>query len=238
MILKYCRDVDPKGTRTLGIITKPDFLEKDSETERSFFELARNEDIKFYLGWHMLKNLKDGAGSDFEVRNQAECDFFSQGNYRTLDDKTLGIEHLRSRLSSLLQRHLKKELPSLKKEVDQMLSKSSQDLAQLGVKRATTMEQRHYLMDISKRAHDIIVDAIRGIYERAFFGLVDTHLPIDSESNLCRLRASVQCLNMKFAKRMRCRGRKYAISQGLKITNAGPSSSGSPSSDTEKYYSD
>lgn len=40
IILKKCRDVDPKGHRTLGIITKPDFLEPDSDNEASWIELA------------------------------------------------------------------------------------------------------------------------------------------------------------------------------------------------------
>lgn len=56
IILKKCRDVDPKGHRTLGIITKPDFLEAGTENENSWIELAENKDIFFELGWHMLKN--------------------------------------------------------------------------------------------------------------------------------------------------------------------------------------
>lgn len=56
IILKKCREVDPKGLRTLGIITKPDFLEPDSENESAWIELAANKDIFFDLGWHMLKN--------------------------------------------------------------------------------------------------------------------------------------------------------------------------------------
>lgn len=56
IILKKCRDVDPKGHRMLGIIAKPDFLEAGSENEASWMELAKNKDIFLELGWHMLKN--------------------------------------------------------------------------------------------------------------------------------------------------------------------------------------
>ena len=43
IILKKCRDVDPKGHRTLGIITKPDFLDPGSENETLWLELASNK---------------------------------------------------------------------------------------------------------------------------------------------------------------------------------------------------
>ncbi|TKA23456.1 hypothetical protein B0A50_07483 [Salinomyces thailandicus] len=35
IILNKCRDVGPKGRRTIGIITKPDFLEPGSDNEAS-----------------------------------------------------------------------------------------------------------------------------------------------------------------------------------------------------------
>lgn len=53
-----CNKVDPEGTRTLGIITKPD-LSPDSETEQDWFNIARNKRLhcQLELGWHVLKNL-------------------------------------------------------------------------------------------------------------------------------------------------------------------------------------
>ena len=48
-ILTKVREVDPKGDRTLGIITKPDLLPSGSGSETAFLELARNEDIFFKL---------------------------------------------------------------------------------------------------------------------------------------------------------------------------------------------
>ena len=207
-ILKYCRDEDPLGRRTLGIITKPDELKPGSEMEKSFFELARNEDIKFELGWHMLKNRDESDASDFQARNIKERAWFSQGNYRSLDPKMLGIENLRSRLSTLLQSHLGKELPSLKKELDDMLAETDQELQKLGTKRTSAEEQREYLIDISTKAHDIFNYAVRGIYEHDFFGAVETSEPVTSQSNVRRLRAAIQSLNLDFARRMHLHGRK------------------------------
>jgi hypothetical protein len=56
IILKRARDVDPEGLRTLGVITKPDTLPRGSKSEADFINLASNDDIKFCLGWHVVKN--------------------------------------------------------------------------------------------------------------------------------------------------------------------------------------
>jgi hypothetical protein len=55
-VLNYARKHDPDGARTLGIITKPDTLSKNSPSEQAYLEPARNTDVKFALGWHVLRN--------------------------------------------------------------------------------------------------------------------------------------------------------------------------------------
>jgi hypothetical protein len=55
-VTKYARQLDPDGERTLGLITKPDTLDVGSDSEQAYFELARNRDVKFRLGWHVLRN--------------------------------------------------------------------------------------------------------------------------------------------------------------------------------------
>ncbi len=59
IILEHCRDTDPAGNRTLGIIIKPGFLKRDSENEQNWINLALNTDVKFERGWHFLKNRSD-----------------------------------------------------------------------------------------------------------------------------------------------------------------------------------
>ena len=210
-VLKYAETSDPKGARTLGIITKPDFLESNSYMEKEYFSLARNENVRFDLGWHILKNLKDGDTSGFESRNAAERAFFSEGNYSELDPENLGIVNLRTRLSRLLHSHLKKELPLVSREVDKMHHDVNNKIAQLGDRRTTVSQQRRYLMEISDSAKTIIGDALRGAYDSSFFGAVDTDGPINSGRNVRRLRAAVQHLNQQFAHRMRRHGSKYEI---------------------------
>jgi hypothetical protein len=49
-ILTKVRNVDLKGERTLGIITKLNRLIPGSGMEKAYFDLSRNEDVYFTLG--------------------------------------------------------------------------------------------------------------------------------------------------------------------------------------------
>ena len=69
-ILTKVREVDPEGNRTLGIITKPDRLDPNSGTEAAFIAFARNEDVFFKLGWHVVKNRKTIEDEAGETRNR------------------------------------------------------------------------------------------------------------------------------------------------------------------------
>ena len=55
-ILPKCQAVDHDGQRTLGIISKPDYLKNGSSNQTSWINLAENKNIFFRLGWHILKN--------------------------------------------------------------------------------------------------------------------------------------------------------------------------------------
>ena len=211
-VLRHCRDFDPSGSRTLGIITKPDELREGSNNQKSWISLANNQEIYFKLGWHILKNRSEEMmNSTFQERNAAEKAFFSAGVYGSLAQSMLGIETLRTRLSNLLHDHLKKELPSLRKELLEELSKTRDELARFGVKRTSAIELRQFLTTMSMGFYEIMDSAIKGQYEQPFFGPVDTESPVDAESNITRFRAIVQFLNLDFAKSMRLRGHKYQI---------------------------
>ncbi len=83
-VLTKVREVDPEGNRTLGIITKPDRLSAGSGTEEAFIALARNEDVFFKLGWHVVKNRKfEESHFSIEERNDSEARFFRTSIFRS-----------------------------------------------------------------------------------------------------------------------------------------------------------
>lgn len=211
IILKKAQVVDPQGNRTLGIITKPDFLRAGSENESDWVALAQNKDIYFKLGWHMLKNRADGEAGGFEERNASEAAFFGKGTYAGLDRAVLGIETLRTRLSRTLSEHLRKELPGLKKELDRKLQETTTQLNLLGDSRATISDQKAFLTELGSKAADLFKSGVDGNYKQPFFRDVDPKANIDHGANVKRFRAVVQALNIAFARRMRLDGRKFTI---------------------------
>ena len=191
-ILTKCKEVDKDGQRTLGIITKPDYLRSGSANETTWINLAQNNDIYFELGWHMLKNrTEDEIDSSFEARNTSERTFFSAGGYRSLPEGDKGITSLRTKLSKLLFKHLKKELPNLQRELNAKHLNTVAALDALGEKRSTIAEQKRFLMNIATSYQGIVSSAVDGHYEHSFFGEVDTEKPVEDIANIRRLRAAV-----------------------------------------------
>jgi GTPase SAR1 family protein len=238
-ILQRVRKFDPQGDRTLGVITKPDRLSPGSGSESKFLELARNEDVFFKLGWHVIKNRKfEESKFSIEERNMSEKAFFAKSNFNTLSKENLGIDTLRARLSYLLFEHVKNELPRLQRDLESALKDTQDELKKLGDSRSTVSECRTYLTRLNMECFDICRAAIEGNYEHDYFTIdsdnVESLRTIDLEEAIIplrRLRASLQLDNSKFSKTFEARGHKYEFgSDECHFAPKDPSSpKGSPS---------
>jgi GTPase SAR1 family protein len=207
VVLKLARAADRSGTRTLGVITKPDTLVPGSESEATYVSLAKNLDVEFRLGWHVLKNMDSEIGSSsLPRRDEEEEDFFSKGIWRTLPELTLGVTPLRERLSKLLLEQIAAELPSLVDEIELRTTVCRTELEKLGQPRISIEEQRLYLLALSQTCQSLIKAAVDGTYNDDFFGDAKT-----ASGYQKRIRAVVQNLNETFAENMACEGHRYAI---------------------------
>ncbi|KAL1301931.1 hypothetical protein AAFC00_002392 [Neodothiora populina] len=216
-ILTFVKDADPAGDRSLGIITKPDTLPAGSGSENAFIALANNEIKKysFKLGWHVLKNRDHREReASFARRNKLEAEFFRQSNFQRLPADILGIGTLSNRLSSILFDHIRKELPSIRSEVESMLAAVKQRNEILGPSRASVIECRSYLFDVSMKIQEICRCALNGHYEHDFF---KTREVLGFERNsrwaIRRLRALIQQMNEDFALHMRTSGHTLGIEE-------------------------
>ena len=221
-ILTKVRTVDPKGERTLGIITKPDRLSSGSGSEQAFISLARNEDIFFKLGWHVLKNrtFEEGSSSFLE-RNVSEASYFRRSNFKKLSKDCVGIDSLRYRLSQLLFDHVKQELPKLREDLDVALADSKSQMEMMGKSRATAQECRSYLTQLSLDYYEVCKAAVNGHYEGDYFNRsTDQVFSLTSPMTIRRLRAVVQFMNTEFAKALRTTGHKYHFLQFEKVSSS------------------
>ena len=204
IILRNARSVDPQGLRTLGIITKPDVLVKGSKSEEAFIALARNEVVKFSLGWHVVKNIDSAiAQSQQSTRDQQETLFFKESNFTCLPAHTLGIKFLRARLSKVLFNQIREELPQLVKDIQTHISAAKTARDKLGPSRKELEQQRSFLISLSQSFHTICRDAVRGDYDHEFF---------QSDSNPeRRLCATVMNMHFDFASNIRKNGASWLV---------------------------
>ncbi|KAK8075419.1 interferon-induced GTP-binding protein Mx [Apiospora hydei] len=169
-VTQRARKIDPNGTRTLGLITKPDKLDRHSNNEKFYLNLAKNKEVPLSLGWHVLRNRgfnENTVGND--VRDQLEPTFFAQAPWNGLLDSQLGVEALKSRLSRVLHDHILKHIPNVLKEIQSGRDECKRILEQLGEARGSLKEQRDYLFDVSQRFTNLPRDATRGDYSDKFF---------------------------------------------------------------------
>ncbi|KAI9742782.1 MAG: hypothetical protein M1818_003511 [Claussenomyces sp. TS43310] len=207
IVLELARAADPKGKRTIGVITKPDTLIAGSASEATYISLARNQDVEFRLGWHVLKNMDSETGGwSLIERDLNEEQFFSQGAWAALPRPLVGVRKIRTRLSKVLLGQIAAELPSLMGEIRVKADSCRDRLNKLGEPRATLDEQRLYLLHAGQRFQSLIKASVDGTYNDPLFG--------DAKSELgyqMRIRAVTQNLNEDFAERMTRRGHRCEI---------------------------
>lgn len=207
VVTDFTRKVDPRGLRTLGIITKPDTLKVRSESETAFRDLAKNENVSFRLGWHVLRNRDfDTKDHSAEERDQMETEFFSGGIWTSLPASILGIGTLKSRLSRVLRDQIISVLPSLIQDIDSGIKDCQSRLHLLGEARQTVQEQRGHLIRVGQKFSTLIRAAVDGAYSPDFFGDATT-----SEGYHKRLRTVLQNQLLIFAEDMRDNGKETRI---------------------------
>jgi hypothetical protein len=202
IVLKLARAANKKSNWTLGVITKPDTLIADFESEALYVSLAGNQDVEFRLGWHVLKNMdsetEEWSLADRDIKKEK---FFSQGIWEDMSRSLLGVNKLRSRLSKVLLEQITAKLSSLIDEIEVKSSACRSRLNKLGDPRAILADQQLYLFHISQAFQSLIKAAMDGTYNDLFF--------VDAKSGpgyQKRIRAVMQNLNLDFADNIARRG--------------------------------
>jgi hypothetical protein len=167
--------------------------------------LARNEQVEFHLGWHVVRNPDTGASSGAQDRDAIEKQFFAESNFRSLSATNLGIEHLRQRLSMVLFGQIKAELPQLIEDIESGISSCHRGLEKLGPARITLDDQKNFLVDLSDDFQKLCDAAIKGDYEHDFFA--------DRSLFDRRLSAMIANLGMDFEEKIRTKGTRWEIVQ-------------------------
>ena len=127
--LSLARKVDPKGLRTLGVITKVDLMEDSAET----INLLQGKSVNMRLGLVGVINrnndlLRKGMSAEQAVLNEKK---YLLQRFPSLCD-IMGITYLSGKLCELLMKKLKKALPGVAEEVEKQLLEHRKRLKELG----------------------------------------------------------------------------------------------------------
>ena len=110
-ILTMAKDADPDGNRTIGVLTKPDLVDKGAE--RGVVDLINGKKHKLKLGWFIVRNLsQEQLTSRATNRDTLELEFFRNTTpWNTLDQENVGIKALKERLRGVLTAAIRREFP-------------------------------------------------------------------------------------------------------------------------------
>ncbi|XP_065505463.1 interferon-induced GTP-binding protein Mx-like [Caloenas nicobarica] len=170
--LKMAQEVDPSGERTLGILTKPDLVDKG--TEEAIVNIIRNLVIPLKKGYMIVK-----CRGQQDIHNkltlaaaiQQERKFFESHKHFSvlLEEERATIPHLAEKLTNELVRHIIKTLPTLENQIREVLQKTFHDLQKYTRGTPTTeSEKLIFLTELIKIFNQDISQTIRG--EEQLFG--------------------------------------------------------------------
>ncbi|KAK6531085.1 hypothetical protein TWF281_007910 [Arthrobotrys megalospora] len=206
-IIQKALKIDPDGERTVGVITKPDLINRG--TEKRIALLSRNEDTtRLKRGFFLVKSPapQDLENGDLDAaeRRQLELDFFGFSPWKDqhLDHSRVGTGTLTNYLQNILDEHIERELPKVQEEIRQLLATTDASISALGPERGTVAEMTTYLTEVSMKFRELCIQALDGNYARygnSFF-----------QEEKVRVRSQIQLFNYEFARRMRVDGAKWA----------------------------
>lgn len=112
-ILQMAEELDQEGQRTLGVLTKPDLVDKGAE--KMVMEMVEGRKHPLRLGWSLLRNPGQAeAANPKSDRNVIERTFFELTTpWNGLPKDRVGIEALRLKLQDILAAHIRREFPKV-----------------------------------------------------------------------------------------------------------------------------
>ena len=129
--LRLAKEVDPEGSRTLGVITKIDIMDRGTDA----LEMLMGRVIPLRLGFVGVVNrsqedIKNGLRIREALKKEAKF-FGTHALYRQIASRC-GTPYLSKTLNKILMNHIRDCLPELKVKVSKMLTDTNSELMSYG----------------------------------------------------------------------------------------------------------
>ncbi|KAK7434435.1 vacuolar protein sorting-associated protein 1 [Stygiomarasmius scandens] len=153
--LKMAREVDPEGTRTIGVLTKIDLMDSGTDV----VDILAGRIIPLRLGYVPVVNRGQRDIDSSKAISQAleaECDFFE--NHPSYKGKAqyCGTPFLTRKLNMILMHHIRATLPDIKARITPQLQKYNAELMSLGGPLADGNSGGNIVLTVNNRIHQRI----------------------------------------------------------------------------------
>jgi len=143
-VLQWALEFDPKTTRTIPVLTKPDLIDPGSESE----VLKLLQESQFRHGFYMVKNRGQAlldAGRSIEDGLKEEIEYFSYTlPWNAITDPRLGIPNVRTKLADVLWQVMQNSLGEIIQEVKQQLDTAQGKMDAMSTMYNTRSKQRKF----------------------------------------------------------------------------------------------
>lgn len=186
-VINHAEIYDIERNRTIGVLTKPDLLDKG--TEEKIIRIIENKEINLKLGYYIIKNKSYNDNLNNITRENAiinENDFFNKGLWCNIHENKKGLDSLIKILSKSLSDLIRKEYPKLKTELENIREITKKELDILGPE-INNNNKTFMLMKEILKFYDIINCVFEGNYKY-----------INIERDELKIRSIIENKNISF----------------------------------------
>ncbi|KAL9141915.1 hypothetical protein ABFS82_14G134600 [Erythranthe guttata] len=177
--IKISREVDPKGERTFGVLTKIDLMDKGTDA----VDILEGKSYKLQFPWIGVVNRSQAdinKNVDMIAARRREREYFAQTpEYQHLAAR-MGSEHLGKVLSKHLEAVIKSRIPGLQSLINKTIIELESELSRLGKPIATDAGGKLYMiMEICRIFDGIFKEHLDGVRPGGdkIYSVFDNQLP-------------------------------------------------------------
>ncbi|CAM8941091.1 hypothetical protein QQ045_012808 [Rhodiola kirilowii] len=177
--IKISREVDPKGERTIGVLTKIDLMDKGTNA----VDILEGNAYRLQFPWIGVVNRSQAdinKNVDMIAARRREREYFATTpEYRHLANR-MGSEHLAKMLSKHLETVIKARIPGLQSLINKTIIELEAELARYGKPIASDAGGKLYMITEIVRTFDQIykdhLDGVRSGGDKVYY-VFDNQLP-------------------------------------------------------------
>ncbi|KAG6394995.1 hypothetical protein SASPL_145586 [Salvia splendens] len=177
--IKISREVDPKGERTFGVLTKIDLMDKGTDA----VDILEGKAYRLQFPWIGVVNRSQqdiNKNVDMIAARRREREYFAQSpEYKHLAHR-MGSEHLGKILSKHLEAVIKSRIPGLQSLINKTVIELESELSRLGKPIATDAGGKLYMiMEICRTFDGIFKEHLDGVRPGGdkIYNVFDNQLP-------------------------------------------------------------